>query len=60
VPTPAEELLAEYEAREREGLDFMRIRPGSVIADAPVVKRCESALEEVFKAAQLGPRPRSR
>jgi hypothetical protein len=37
VPTPAEELLAEYEAREREGPDFMRIRPGSVIADAPVV-----------------------
>jgi hypothetical protein len=36
-PDQAEELLAEYEAREREGPDFMRIRPDSVIADAPVV-----------------------
>jgi hypothetical protein len=33
----AEELLAEYERREREGPDFMRIRPGSVIAEAPLV-----------------------
>lgn len=36
-PEQAAELLAEYEQREREGPDFMRIRPGSVIADAPVV-----------------------
>jgi hypothetical protein len=36
-PEQADELLAEYERREREGPDFMRIRPGSVITDAPVV-----------------------
>jgi hypothetical protein len=36
-PEQAEELLAEYERREREGPDFMRQRPGSVIADAPLV-----------------------
>jgi len=36
-PEAAEELLAEYERREREGPDFMRQRPGSVIADAPLV-----------------------
>jgi hypothetical protein len=36
-PEQAEGLLAEYERREREGPDFMRIRPGSVIADAPLV-----------------------
>jgi len=29
--------LAEYERREREGPDFMRQRPGSVIAEAPLV-----------------------
>jgi len=33
----ADELLAEYERREREGPDFMRQRPGSVIAEVPVV-----------------------
>jgi hypothetical protein len=33
----AEELIAEYERRERAGPDFLRQRPGSVIADAPVV-----------------------
>jgi hypothetical protein len=36
-PEQAEELLVEYERREREGPDFMRQRPGSVIAEAPVV-----------------------
>ena len=36
-PERADELLAEYERREREGPDFMRQRPGSVIAEAPVV-----------------------
>jgi hypothetical protein len=36
-PQQAEELLAEYERREREGPDFMRQRPGSVIAEAPLV-----------------------
>jgi hypothetical protein len=36
-PEAADELLAEYERREREGPDFMRQRPGSVIAEAPVV-----------------------
>jgi hypothetical protein len=36
-PDQAEELLAEYERREREGPDFMRQRPGSVIAEAPVI-----------------------
>jgi hypothetical protein len=36
-PEAADELLAEYERREREGPDFMRIRPQSVIADAPLV-----------------------
>jgi hypothetical protein len=37
TPEQADELLAEYERREREGPDFMRQRPGSVIADAPLV-----------------------
>jgi hypothetical protein len=37
APEQAEELLAEYERREREGPDFLRQRPGSVIADAPLV-----------------------
>jgi hypothetical protein len=36
-PEQADEVLAEYERREREGPDFMRIRPQSVIADAPLV-----------------------
>jgi hypothetical protein len=36
-PQQAEELLAEYERRERAGPDFMRQRPGSVIAAAPLV-----------------------
>jgi hypothetical protein len=36
-PEQAAELLAEYERREREGPDFMRQRPGSVIAEAPLV-----------------------
>jgi hypothetical protein len=36
-PEAADELLAEYERREREGPDFMRQRPGSVIAEAPLV-----------------------
>src|SRR5215831_3998679 len=36
-PGAADEFLAEYERREREGPDFMRQRPGSVIAEAPVV-----------------------
>jgi hypothetical protein len=36
-PKQADELIAEYERREREGPDFMRIRPGSVIAEAPLV-----------------------
>jgi hypothetical protein len=36
-PATAEELLAELERREREGPDFMRERPGSVIAEAPRV-----------------------
>ena len=29
--------MAEYERREREGPEFMRQRPGSVIAEAPLV-----------------------
>jgi hypothetical protein len=37
APERADELLAEYERREREGPDFMRQRPGSVIAEAPLV-----------------------
>ena len=36
-PEAADELLAEYERRERGGPDFMRQRPGSVIAEAPLV-----------------------
>src|SRR5215831_20826358 len=36
-PGEAAELLAEYERRERVGPDFMRQRPGSVIAEAPLV-----------------------
>jgi len=36
-PGEAAALLAEYERREREGPDFMRQRPGSVIAEAPLV-----------------------
>jgi hypothetical protein len=36
-PEAAAELLAEYERRERAGPDFMRQRPGSVIAEAPLV-----------------------
>jgi hypothetical protein len=36
-PLRADELLAEYERQEREGPDFMRQRPGSVVAEAPVV-----------------------
>jgi hypothetical protein len=36
-PGEAAELLAEYERREREGPEFMRQRPGSVIAEAPLV-----------------------
>src|SRR5262245_63609080 len=35
-PEAADELLAEYERRERAGPDFMRQRPGSIIADAPL------------------------
>ena len=37
-PEQVDELLAEYERREREGPDFMLIRPQSVIADAPLVR----------------------
>src|SRR5262249_36662153 len=36
-PERAEELLAELESREREGPEFMRERPRSVIAEAPLV-----------------------
>jgi hypothetical protein len=36
-PEDAEELLREYERREAEGPDFMRVRPKSVFDDAPVV-----------------------
>jgi hypothetical protein len=36
-PEQAEELLAEYERRERAGPDFMRQRPDSVITAAPVI-----------------------
>src|SRR5262249_3811187 len=36
-PEQAKELLTEYELREREGPDFMRQRPGSVIAEARLV-----------------------
>src|SRR5215831_7840855 len=36
-PEAAAELLAEYERRERAGPDFLRQRPGSVIAEAPLV-----------------------
>jgi hypothetical protein len=37
APEGADELLAEYERQEREGPDFMRQRPGSVVAEAPLV-----------------------
>src|SRR5262245_32765696 len=37
APEQAAELLAEYERREREGPDFIRQRPGSVIAEAALV-----------------------
>ena len=33
-PEHAEELIAEYEAMEQEGPDFMRQRPGSVMTEA--------------------------
>jgi hypothetical protein len=36
-PEDAEELLREYERREAEGPDFLRIRPRSVFEDAPTV-----------------------
>jgi hypothetical protein len=36
-PEDAEELLREYEQREAEGPDFLRIRPRSVFDDAAVV-----------------------
>lgn len=36
-PEDAEELLREYEQREAEGPDFLRIRPRSVFDDAPMV-----------------------
>jgi hypothetical protein len=36
-PERAAELLAELEQREREGPDFLKQRPGSVVAEAPVV-----------------------
>ena len=36
-PEQAKELLAEFERREREGPEFMRQRPDSVIAEAPLV-----------------------
>src|SRR5262249_27711255 len=36
-PGAADEFLAEYERREREGPEFMRQRPESVIAEAPLV-----------------------
>jgi hypothetical protein len=37
TPEQAEELIAEYERREQEGLDFLRIRPESTFAEAPVI-----------------------
>src|SRR5215813_10670337 len=37
APEQAKELLTEYERREREGPDFLRQRPGSVVAEAPLV-----------------------
>lgn len=37
APELADELLAEYERRERAGPEFMRQRPGSVVAEAPIV-----------------------
>jgi hypothetical protein len=40
-PAQADELLAEYERREREGPDFMRIRPQSVIAPLVTLDRNE-------------------
>jgi hypothetical protein len=36
-PDQAEALLGEYEQQERAGPDFMRQRPGSVIAEAPLI-----------------------
>jgi hypothetical protein len=36
-PEQAEELIAEYERREREGPEFMRQRPGSIVTEAPLV-----------------------
>jgi hypothetical protein len=36
-PEAAEELLREYEKREAEGPDFLRIRPKSVFDEAPLV-----------------------
>jgi hypothetical protein len=37
TPEQAEELIAEYERREQEGPDFLRIRPESTFAEAPVI-----------------------
>jgi hypothetical protein len=37
TPEAADVLLAEYEKREQEGPEFLRQRPGSVIAEAPLV-----------------------
>jgi hypothetical protein len=37
-PEQAEELLAEFERREREGPEFMRERPDSVVTEAPLNK----------------------
>lgn len=37
-PQEAEALIAEYERQEREGPDFARQRPASVICDAPIVR----------------------
>jgi hypothetical protein len=36
-PEQAEELIAEYEAREQEGPEFMRQRPDSAVTEAPKV-----------------------
>ena len=36
-PEQAEELLADFEQREREGPEFMRQRPNSVVTEAPLV-----------------------
>jgi hypothetical protein len=43
-PEAAAELLAEYESREREGPEWLRQRPGSIVTEAPRVNLDRNAL----------------